>query len=159
MPTELVEKKNTDQESLSNFNKTYDKWHEILKKNIPEAVSDPITLRLKLANRGKTDIHEWSIIMHLNIEPGAYLSKKFNTTGEHLTYEIKSSGSHHYIPAGSEIIVPVAYANNFPKALFDWTIEYKDVRSVDYVIFGGDKQYKHINALANPVGEATAKSA
>lgn len=134
----------------------YDKWHDILARNLPKATQPPSYFVLTLRNRGKSDIVDWKITIHLDVAPLQFLSGTYNISGEHLSWTIHSNGSEDYIPPDKHIDVVLAPVGVFPRAEFTWEIGYADYRGTRYARFGGDARRVIQNALANPSQENTS---
>ncbi len=126
----------------------HSKWNEIITTGIPDAISPEKTIRLRLTNRGRSDIADWKIQVMVTVSPGEFLEKNYNTVGEIGTWTVRHLGHRHHIAPDDSIVVPIALTGSFPKAGFSWKIDYTDMRKVKYSRFGGDTSYEDINALA-----------
>ncbi|MHB8137547.1 MAG: hypothetical protein ACYDGO_04070 [Smithellaceae bacterium] len=130
------------------IDKSHDKWTEIVKTHIPGAVGPASHLTLTLTNKGRSDIISWKIIPTLSIKPGNFLAKKFNTSGETISWEIKSNDRRDIIGQGESITIEIAKVGAYPEAELFWAIEYTDMRNKTYKTFSGDKSKTVTNALA-----------
>lgn len=133
----------------------YKKWQSILSKNIRDAVQPEKDIILLLQNRGKSDIIWWKINLEAHIEPGKYLTNKFNTTGEHCEWSIEYKGSNEVISSTDGIGIIIGKSGVFPEISISWEIEYRDMRDVQYKRFGGDRSLTDRNVLADPAGTST----
>lgn len=133
-----------------NAENLHQKWYNILKSHIPDALRSERYIVLKLTNRGKSDIVYWNIGVTVVVGAGDYLRKKFNTSGEKEFWEVEYLDNKHNIAPGGSIEIPIANFGSFPKAEFRWDICYTDVRDKHYKRFGGDFFHIETNALANP---------
>jgi len=134
----------------SEIKELYDKWFQILETNIPAARKQEQSVVLRLKNRGRSDITWWNIEVIALVDPGKYLSNKFNITGETSKWTIEHEGYKDIIAPDEKIDVLVAKTGVFPVVTFDWSIKYKDMRDVTYSRFGGDNSLVDRNVLADP---------
>jgi hypothetical protein len=126
----------------------FKKWHEILKNNLPSALSGEKYLNLKLDNRGRSDIVSWKIKVSGNIDSGDYLSTKCNINGEKFSWIIEEINNKQLIPSESCIEVIIAKLGVYPEISLTWEIEYHDMRGRKYTNFGGAKSVNDKNFLA-----------
>jgi hypothetical protein len=70
------------------------KWYDILNTHIPEAIGTGEFLVLKMNNKGRSDIVSWKLQIKVWIEPGAFLTTKYNTRGDQESWELNSAGAY-----------------------------------------------------------------
>jgi hypothetical protein len=128
----------------------YDKWFGIIATNVPAAQQQERVLRLRLQNRGRSDITWWRVSVDARVEPEDYLARKFNIVGESSRWIIEYEGFKDVVAADGELTIPIARTGPFPRVAFRWEVEYRDMRDVSYRRFGGDKQLVDRNVLASP---------
>jgi len=134
----------------SGIQELYDKWFQILQTNIPAARKQEQSVVLRLKNRGRSDITWWNVEVNAHVEPGKYLSNKFNISGEISKWTIEHEGYKDIIAPDEKIDVVIAKTGVFPVVKFHWSIKYKDMREVTYSRFGGDHSLVDRNVLADP---------
>jgi hypothetical protein len=119
------------------------KWIEIIKKNAPTISIQNQYIVLSLSNRGRSDIISWQIRLAINIEPGDYLSKNLNISGEQAHWQ----GSSDIIEVGGKKDFLIAETGMFPISNYSWQIKFYDMREIEYVAFTGDKTLETKNVL------------
>lgn len=137
--------------SFLQFKDSYEKWKGILTRNLPDVNINETTLILKLANKGKSDIHEWSLKVFAQIDPDEYLTSECNISGEVVETVIESNGADHYMASGEDLCIPIAQLAVYPIIEFCWELNYTDVKGITEKTFGGDKSFTSTNAMANPL--------
>jgi hypothetical protein len=125
----------------------YKKWTDIITKNIPKAEAPKQYVLLFLTNRGHSDIIRWKIKLNVEIFPGTYLANR-NTIGDSVSWAIQSQGYNHIVGQGDTKTIIIAETGIFPKAQYQWNIEYYDMRDKKYSYFAGDKSTEAKNVLA-----------
>jgi hypothetical protein len=125
----------------------YNKWHDILTNNAKDTITGKTFLHVNLKNRGKSDVIWWRLKIQALIEPGLYLEKKINANGENKELIIEQSNSDDIISTEEEICLCAIGVDAFPKAIFKWELEYKDMRKRTYKTFSGDTNKTTTNAL------------
>jgi len=126
----------------------HEKWKDIVKQHIPSAIGQDSYLTLNLTNKGKSDILAWTIKMLLEVNPGQYLKKKYNTYGEQISWNINSETSSDIIGIGQTITLLVAKIGAYPEGKFFWEINYSDMRNKPYETFSGNTTKTVKNSLA-----------
>jgi len=127
-----------------------DKWGEIITRHTGDTNIGEKNLSLTLNNKGRTGISWWKLTVHVEIEPGEFLKKRFNIGGEIKTWSIQSSGSSDFIDAEQSIDVPVIPLSSFPISKFKFSIEYLDMRGVRYTTMAGDTSTEDTNPVTIP---------
>jgi len=127
---------------------SHKKWTNIIKTNIPAAIGPDSHLIITLTNKGRSDVISWKIKETLSIQPGQYLQKNVNISGETICWDIMSEDRRDIIEQGQSVNIEVAVVGAYPEGNFSWEIEYTDMRNKTYKTFSGDKLKTVSNVLA-----------
>jgi hypothetical protein len=70
----------------------HNKWRDILNKNVQTALQPEAYIILTLNNTGRSEIVDWNIDILLVMDPGDYLQRNFNISGERLNWHVNYRG-------------------------------------------------------------------
>jgi hypothetical protein len=112
-------------------------------KGLPDQRESFITLRLK--NRGKSAIQEWSLKIELKVTPSPYLTKVVRTEPEERTFTISSPRDSDAIEPENEVLVRIVDIRYLPKVHLTWEITYKDVHGLKPSHPESKRQYERMN--------------
>lgn len=125
----------------------HDEWSRLAQRAAPDLPQNYKLIKLRLTNRGRSDVSSWQILGRLSVEPGAFLSGQYKSRAETYDWKIESAGARDMVVAGSFIEVLALPTGMFPIARATWTVSYRDARGRQYQSAFGDSEVRDSNAL------------